>query len=233
MQPIQLPRPRANLFHRNLQAKWKTALDALVTRVTVTAVTSTTVTVTQWDGTTLGTVAKVKNTTVSVGDTGYLINTTGDPSHPGWLFIGAEGADVASADFRPLVMPPGFRDGSSTGTYTDSAGTGVVINSIQSVQSGLDSSRTYIAFCFVTMRLGASTGAPLQQAGVRLGSDAGATVTKGTGHSAGTSYEWAFAAASRQFTGLTSFQANGVAFANVTTAQNIAGGSIHGFIFPR
>lgn len=86
------PRPKANTYQRNQLRRMKTLFNSIVSRVTVTAVGSTTVDVQLYDGTNFGTVARMAGPYVPVvGDEGYLINTTGDPVHPGWLFVGAAG----------------------------------------------------------------------------------------------------------------------------------------------
>lgn len=89
------PSTLATSYQQIQNRRLKTALDAQVQRVVVTAVGTTTVTVNTYDGLLLGTFARIKGTRPIVGEEGYVLNVTGDPRHAAWLYIGSVGGFAA------------------------------------------------------------------------------------------------------------------------------------------
>lgn len=90
----------ATSYHKKQQEHLRRALNGQVERVVVTAIGSTTVTVNTYDGNFLGTFPRIKGTRPSVGEEGYVLNITGDPKHPGWLYIGSVGGFQAFDVYR-------------------------------------------------------------------------------------------------------------------------------------
>ena len=184
--------PLAVEYQRAARRKLSVWFGGIVRRGTATAASGATVTVSTYDGDGMGTIARLRGPAITAGDTVYLLNVTGDPDHPGWLVLGAEGAPVVTADVYANTWTSGTEPSttnSSTpvsalhadwalpaGTYT------VVVTGFAGMRNNVDSGyKGYLAVQIngtivgsVSIAITTSAGAqPIVRAPVSIGGSAG------------------------------------------------------------